>query len=299
MSSTQIGTDLITEDRVELGGVMTRTLTLEGTGEPIVLVHGFADSADTWRSLLYELSLDGRPAIALDLGGFGAADDVDRRRALLPQWDRMIDDCVELAHGLGGATAGGSIQIAGNSLGGCLAIRAAQRPELGISGAIPIAPAGLEMARWIGVIESQKLLRVLFAAPIPVPEGVVKEVVGRAFANLAFSSPSIAPPEAISRFASHMPTTRRASAILDLGRLMRAELEAEPFELEKISCAMLLVWGEKDRLVYTGGAERVLRTVPYSDMEIIRGCGHCPQLEMPRRLAKMIAAFPESYEHPE
>ncbi len=46
-------------------------------------------------------------------------------------------------------------------------------------------------------------------------------------------------------------------------------------------------------MVYTDGAERVLRIVDYSDIEIIDDCGHCPQVEVPEMLAEMLLQFPE------
>ena len=84
-------------------------------------------------------------------------------------------------------------------------------------------------------------------------------------------------------------------AVLDVGRRLLPELE-DPFDLKAIDCPLLLVWGERDKMVYTAGAERVLRTVDYSDIEVIPNCGHCPQVEVPDRLAELLEAFPESLE---
>ncbi len=83
--------------------------------------------------------------------------------------------------------------------------------------------------------------------------------------------------------------------VLDIGRRLLPELE-DPFELGRIGCPLLLVWGEHDRMVYTDGAERVLRIVDYSDIEIIPACGHCPQVEVPELLAEMLLRFPEPRE---
>lgn len=280
---------------MRLGGVDTRRLSIEGTGTPYLLLHGFADSADTWCPLLRELAGAGRGAAAIDLAGFGAAGALAQGSPMLGQWDRMVNQAVrELSE----ASEGAPVFIAGNSLGGSLAIRAAGRAELPVAGTVPIAPAGLEMARWFSVIEGERLLRLLRLSPVPIPEVAVREVVGRVYANLVFSSPGRADPEAIASFTRHIPSVSRGSEILDVGRRLLPELENAPFRLERIVCPLLLVWGERDRMVFTGGAERVLRTVPYSDIEVIPDCGHCPQLELPARLAQMLLDFPEGYEHP-
>ena len=101
----------------------------------------------------------------------------------------------------------------------------------------------------------------------------------------------------VESFSGHIPTVERAGEILDIGRQMLAEL-VRPYRLERIACPLLLVWGDRDRMVYTGGAERVLRTVPYSDIEVIPDCGHCPQVERPERTAQILLEFPGAYEHP-
>jgi pimeloyl-ACP methyl ester carboxylesterase len=284
----------VTEERLELGGIPTRRLAATGAGPPYLLLHGFADSADTWRPLLGELSAAGRGAAAIDLAGFATAGGLEPGSPMLGQWDLMVNQAVrELSE----AHDGQPVYIAGNSLGGCLAIRAAQRREMPLAGIVPIAPAGLEMARWFPIIEGERLIRLLRLSPVPIPELAVREVVGRVYSNLAFSTPGRASAEAIASFTRHIPSVERSSEILDIGRQLLPELE-DPFRLERIDCPLLLVWGDRDRMVYTGGAERVLRTVPYSDIEVIPDCGHCPQVEVPARLCRMLLAFPEGYEHP-
>ena len=282
------------EERVTLAGIDTRRLTLAGEGTPLLLLHGFADSADTWRPLLEELAAAGRPAAAIDLAGFGAAAAVGPGSSLLGQWDLMVGAA---ARELSDAHGGADVYAVGNSLGGCLAMRAGERHELPIGGIVPIAPAGLEMARWLPIIEGERLIRLLRRSPVPIPEVVVREVVGRVYVNLAFSSPAKAAPEAVASFTRHVPSVSRGSEILDIGRRLLPELQS-PFHLERLQCPLLLIWGDRDRMVYTGGAERVLRTVPYSDIEVIPNCGHCPQVEVPERLARMLLDFPEAYEHP-
>ncbi len=293
MSATRANPSVIASDGVVLGGIGTRRLSVEGAGIPLLLIHGFADSADTWGPLLEELADAGRAAAAIDLAGFGTAESLRPQRGLLEQWDAMVAEAItELSEAYGGP-----VYVAGNSLGGCLSMRAAERPELPVAGIVPIAPAGLDMARWFGAIEGERLLKLLQLSPVPIPEIVVREVVGRVYSNLAFSAPGRASAEAVTSFTSHISTVDRGQEILTIGRRLLPELRS-PFRLERISCPLLLIWGERDRMVYTTGVERVLRTVPYSDVEIIPDCGHCPQAEMPEQLAQMLLDFPDAYEHP-
>jgi pimeloyl-ACP methyl ester carboxylesterase len=53
----------------EVNGVRLHYL-MEGKGDPIVLLHGFAETSHMWRSLIAKLS-DRHTVIAPDLRGFG------------------------------------------------------------------------------------------------------------------------------------------------------------------------------------------------------------------------------------
>jgi pimeloyl-ACP methyl ester carboxylesterase len=283
------GTLTVAERRLRLAGTETRELGVAGEGVPWLLLHGYADSADTWRPVLERLGAAGRPAMAIDLTGFGTASALEPGM-MLPQWDELVAAAVsELSASVGG----GEVLVAGNSLGGCLSMRAAQSSELPIAGVVPIAPAGLHMARWFGVIESERLVRLLKLSPVPVPQIAVREVVGRVYRGLAFANPRGADAAAVASFTRHMPSVSRASEILETGRRLLPELES-PFRLGAIDCPLLLVWGDQDRMVFTTGAERVLRAVPYSDLEVLERCGHCPQVETPDRVAEILLEFPES-----
>lgn len=49
--------------------------------------------------------------------------------------------------------------------------------------------------------------------------------------------------------------------------------------------------GDRDRLVFHSGAERVLNTVAGARLQLLRGIGHCPQVEAPERVAELVLDF--------
>lgn len=285
----------IAEQRLELGGFVTRALELppaRGAAEPpLVLLHGYSDSADTWRSLMRELAARGRGALALDLPGFGQADRLARERPILPQLDRFAAAAARYA----AEAAGGPVVLGGNSLGGCVALRAAQRDELPLAGVVPIAPAGLDLARWISIIEGAWAVQAVLRTPVPMPELVVRELVGRAYRTLAGSRPSRIDAEVVSAFTRHVRTKRDVVRILGTGRALRPELR-EPFQLEWVRSPVLVIWGERDRMVSPAGAERILAEVEGARLELIEGCGHCPQVECPQVVAELLEGFPATGE---
>jgi pimeloyl-ACP methyl ester carboxylesterase len=278
------------EHRLELSGFGTRALELEGTGPPLLLLHGFADSADTWRLLLDRLGRADRRAVALDLPGFGTAGRLDCDRPVLDQLTDFTAAAVEHFAPDGGAV------VCGNSLGGTLALRLAQSSQLGLAGVVPVAPAGLDMARWFAVIEREPILRTLLASPVPVPARVVRRVVLEVYKRLAFHKPGEVEPLVGRAFTSHFTDRATARRVLSTGRRMIAELR-DPFELERIECPVLLVWGDKDVMVFRTGAGRVLDAVPGARLELIAKCGHCPQIEAADRLSGLLLDFPAPVAH--
>src|SRR5688500_4826543 len=235
------------EHRMRVDGYGTRVLELEGDGPGVVLFHGYGDSADTWRPLLDELGRHERRAIAVDLPGFGAASALGPG-AILPQYDAFAGALVQ------GWSEGADVVLAGNSLGGVVSLRAAERADLPIAAVMPIAPAGLEMPRWFGIVEREPGLRRVPRPPLPGPVRVLREAVAVPYRRLAVPSARVAEPLVVSAFPSHHASRARVHSMLAIGRRLLPELQEPPFDFEAIECPVLLVWGTRDRMVPHSGA---------------------------------------------
>jgi pimeloyl-ACP methyl ester carboxylesterase len=273
------------EHGLELAGYNTRVLELEGDGLPILMFHGYADSADTWRQSLALLAREGHRAVAVDLPGFGAADPLNPE-AVLPQLDEFALAAVRYAAG----RPRKPVLVVGNSLGGCVALRLAERHGDRLVGVAGVAPAGLEMSRLLNIVQRDPALRTLLALPTPVPSLVLRAAVARLYRQLAFAAPDRIDPIVISAFTWHHRRRARVAHYLDTAHRLLPELR-HPFELERISVPVMLIWGDRDRLVFHRGAQRVLDAVPESKLELLEGVGHCPQVEAPKRFTELLLGF--------
>src|SRR3954451_18131002 len=81
----------------------------DGTGEPLVLLHGLLDCSEGWESLVTRTE---RPCYAIDLPGFGGSDLPEEARIdsyardVACALERLaIRDCTLVGHSLGGAVA--------------------------------------------------------------------------------------------------------------------------------------------------------------------------------------------------
>src|SRR4051812_5043006 len=202
----------VVEHRIEIAGFSTRALEVEGGGPGIVLLHGWSDSAETWRPMLAALAARHRRAIAVDLPGFGAASRL-HDGAVLPQLDAFAAELV-------GAWAGKEpVVVAGTSLGGCLALRLAEHPgEVRLAGVVPVAPDGLELPSWFDPIEEDPIVRRLLSIPVPVPGVLVRRARAGAYRSLAFTHPSETQRAIVDAFSQNGETRADVAALLESGR---------------------------------------------------------------------------------
>lgn len=273
------------EHRLEVDGFQTRALEIEGDGPGLVLFHGFGDSADTWRPLLDVLARANQRALAVDLPGFGAASHLGPG-AILPQLDAFAGALVRGVH----EEAGGPVIVSGNSLGGVVSLRLAERADLPLAGVVPIAPAGLDMPRWFEIIDRDPVVRTVLALPVPIPRQALQLAIGETFKRLAFARPGVADARVIAAMAAHHADRTSVRRLLATGRRLLPELH-DCFELEAVQCPVLLIWGTRDRMVSHSGARVLSAALPDTEVVLLDGCGHCPQLEETETVAELLLAF--------
>ena len=58
-----------------------------------------------------------------------------------------------------------------------------------------------------------------------------------------------------------------------------------------MQCPVLLVWGDRDRMVPHRGSRHVIDSLPDTTYELFPDCGHCPQVEEPDRFTKLLLEF--------
>jgi pimeloyl-ACP methyl ester carboxylesterase len=278
----------IIESSAVLGGIRTRKLEVAGDGPPILMLHGFSDSADAWRPVLEHLAGIGRRGVAVDLPGSGHADPLDHQRTF-QSLDRFTEEFV-LTIG-----DGSPVVLAGNSLGGLLALRVARRPDFPLLAVAPISPGGLAHTKYLelvarGVRVSAPIWSLL--CRVPVPRRLLT-IYLRTLYNRRLLEGSGDP--ALGRYyASHYASLR------DLGRVM-GDLVAiaegnrvDPIVPADIRVPVLLIWGKRDRLANVAGAQLVLDAVPVSRLVVLEQCGHSAQAQRPVDVAKLVADLPAS-----
>lgn len=282
-------------------GMRTRVLTNVPGSAPVptrtrqsrlVLLHGYCDSADTWHELLDELAEAGHPAVAVDLPGFGEADAL-HAGDMLPQLDAFVSAL------LTEQSVAGEVVLVGNSLGGTLAVRAAETPRSPLAGIVSIAAPGLADSWLVRLVGRYPLPMRLYAnLPVSPPAVLVRAVVRQIVPSMLYAERGRADTTHVRRFTEQFPDHRSAISKLTRARRLVGEL-GHAYEPESVHTPLLIVAGGKDRLVRTAAGTRLHALVPHSRLLVREEWGHCPQLDDPSALAELLRSFAASPGHPD
>lgn len=84
-----------------------------------------------------------------------------------------------------------------------------------------------------------------------------------------------------------MPNGRAGFLNLHRGR---AGFDYRPYE-ERLDCPVLVVWGEKDRVVASAQGEKLAKSLSQARWALLPGLGHLPQEEAPEQLLPLLEEF--------
>jgi pimeloyl-ACP methyl ester carboxylesterase len=248
-----------------------------GSGTPLVCLHGLTDTWRTWELVLPLLERR-HEVLAPTLPGHAGGPPLPDGAGA----DAFADAVEEAMDGAGFATA----HLAGNSLGGYLALRLAARGRA--DSVVALAPAG----GWAGTGEGHAAAVGHFAAmqellrpALPYVDGIVATAEGRRRATQYTAV----------RF-EHIPAELLAHQMRGAARcavepiLAGALREGWSLDAGRISCPVRIVWGTEDRLLPWPAAATRYREewLPHADWVVLDGVGHCPQLDVPLETAELI-----------
>lgn len=234
--------------------------------EPVLLLHGYSDSAHTFAPVLPLLPARWR-VLAPDQRGHG---DSDR-----PQGGYTMEQLAADAAALLDATGAGAATVVGHSMGSLVALRLAlDHPErvarLVLVGSTPSAKEAMHgLAQEIAA----------FADPVPVAfvRGFQESAVCRPVPAAFF--------EQVVAESRKLPARVWQAIAADLARFdVRAELG-------RVRCPTLLVWGDRDAFFGRAEQEALRDGIPGASLLVYEGTGHTPHWEEPERFARDLTAF--------
>lgn len=243
-----------------------------GEGEPLALIHGIGGELGVWDPVVQRLAR-AHDVIALDLPGFGGspplADGIDPSPVALAAAvaSFLAELGVERAH------------LAGNSLGGWIALELAKR-ELALS-ALALCPAGLwpEPLLGAGAVARRSTQRLARRAQPVLPLLLRSRWARRLALNGSVALPDNVPYDALLRMAR---SYGRAPAYAATNTAMR---RTRFLEAQRLMAPVTIAFGERDRLVRQHRLSGAAVPVRYL---VLPGCGHIPMWDAPELIARTI-----------
>lgn len=241
---------------------------------PILLVHGFTHSLETWDGWAQALTPDYR-VIRYDLLGHGLTGP-DQKERYSPE---------ERADFLGDVMAALDIEkafIAGNSLGGLAAWRFAVKNPDRVNALILISPGAYPLN---GVNEE----------PTEIPAAMKAYLLTAPEAGVLASAQLIYADDAKitdARLATMRDMIRREGNGAALIKSLEEFTLPDPSKaLAKISAPTLILWGEEDILIPIEQGHKIQSTISGARLITYSGVGHAAQEEAPEQTVTDATAF--------
>ncbi|MBC2638633.1 MULTISPECIES: alpha/beta fold hydrolase [unclassified Rhodococcus (in: high G+C Gram-positive bacteria)] len=248
---------------------------IAGSGPTLVLVHGIVHRRQAWNVLLDQLT-PYRRVVTVDLPGHGESAALDDGADTM---DHLLDEVSAFVRSV--TPAGERAHVAGNSLGGWLALALAARGE--VASATALSPAGFfvnraDQARTIYTFRALRGVTRALGSNAP-----------RALGYRAVRYPSLA------AFFARPSRVRYEDAVVDAHSLATNTLVDKgmtaTFDLPRVVDATVPVtvaWGRRDLILPVYQARRVRRSFPQARILVLPGIGHVPMTDDPNLIGTIL-----------
>lgn len=247
-----------------------------GRGEPLLLVHGIGSRREVWDPVIGALST-AHDVIALDLPGFGASPRLDGPTNVATLTDAVVAFAAEL--GLP------RWHVAGNSMGGAIALELAARGA--VASATAVSPAGFWSKRERRYAQST-LAQVRVVGRRLRDAGAIPPLVAtRAGRTLLFGQTfgrpwKLTPEDAIGTVDAFVDCPGWDEAFASFVGYLA------PWNHGDVP--VTIAWGTHDWLLLPRQGRRARTVMPRARHVWLDGCGHAPFSDDPERVAAVLLA---------
>ncbi|MBC2641768.1 MULTISPECIES: alpha/beta fold hydrolase [unclassified Rhodococcus (in: high G+C Gram-positive bacteria)] len=267
----------------------------EDTGAtPVVMVHGLGGSHLNWVRIAPVLAKRTR-VLTVDLPGFGLSPSGRRRTG--------VGANATVLHRFLREVVGRPVILMGNSMGGMISLfEAAAHPEtvsalILVDPALPVAQRvpdpriAVQFAMYFTPFVGERYLQ--YAGRKMTDRQLVERMIDLCFADPSRASEdSLDAAAALTGYRRGLPS--EDAAFLQASRsLMRVLARPRRYlgVMQSITQPVLLLHGDRDRLVPVAAARKVATANPRWDSVILADVGHTPQLEVPDALLDRVQTW--------
>ncbi len=247
----------------------------EGTGVPLVLLHGIGSSLHTWDGWTNELK-DQFRIIRLDLPGFGLTGSDSSKTYSMERY-------ISVLHMFLNELNISKYYLAGNSLGGWLAWEYVLDYPNEVEKLVLIDAAG-----FITPDNPPKPLRILQKFKKRAAKGAPKFVVRKGLKK-AYGDKRLITDELVDRY---FELNNRPGNPLAFYQVATAQYYPQTSRMPEITMPVLIMWGSEDKKwIDVSHAYLFEELLPNDRLIIYDGLGHLPMEEDPETTAKDVREF--------
>ncbi len=242
-----------------------------GRGKPVVLLHGWLNSWDVWRSIMLALSERHQFRVyALDFWGWGESDKRPHQKFNLSSYASMVMQFMD-AMGID------RVPIIGHSMGGTVALTAAlDYPERTGQVAVVGSPiVGNSLNLLLNLAAKETVAKLAWRIP-----HILDAITWWVLAGEGTDTYHM-----IRRDVSRTTMEAFFHSINDLSRV-----DLRP-RLPEIRIPVLAIFGERDNIVHPNQAEVIAQLVPQSKVEIFPNSRHFPMRDQPEKFLQVLVEF--------
>jgi pimeloyl-ACP methyl ester carboxylesterase len=248
----------------------------EGSGEPLVLLHGILGSEGVWTRVMPQLAGEFDVVAVTAEGHRGGP-----RPTVRPS---TIDTLTDAAERQLDELGLGEVDLAGNSLGGWMALELARRGRA--KSVCCLSPAGFWAEDWA---DRERVFKLLH-------DSVRDTRRGRRLLGALSHSPRFR-RWALSNVAVHGDRVSREEMLRGAGDVIGCYIAEEliiagpRFEPLEADCPVTIAWAAHDVLFPLDAyRDRVEHLVPAAEFLVLDDVGHIPMMDDPRLVADTIRA---------
>jgi pimeloyl-ACP methyl ester carboxylesterase len=245
----------------------------EGSGRPLLFIHGFPFSKAIWEAQFAGLEGAGR-LLAPDLRGHGESEATPGPYSM----DMLADDCLTLLDSLG---VDRPAVVCGLSMGGYVALAFYRRHRARLAGLV------LAATRAAADSAEGKANREKLAARVREegPQAVVTSMHPKILAPKTYETD----PALVERVRRIMETTSQEGMIAALLG-MRDRSDATSL-LERIDLPTLVLHGAEDQIIPLAEAQAMHAAIKGSRLEVLPESGHLLNMEQPGLFNQAVRDF--------
>ena len=281
MSANEIPTEAIANSYVHDG--VRIHFRDRGAGNPIVFIHGFGASLDTWRYLEDGLKSNHR-IVSLDLKGHGYSE--------RPLDDRYsLQDHAAVVLGLVDHLKLENAVLVGNSLGCAIALMAAlnaqQKSSTTVAAMVLIA----------GSLDGDNLPFYLRVLRLPMIASIAAKLTPASFGTRlilkrAYYDDEKVTDSLVELYAKYQRIPGTEHALITTARQMiPADISGLRDALKKLEIPTLNIIGKHDQIISRESAEGVCQILPRCKDITIDEAGHVPHEEKPQETIALLKDF--------